>query len=62
MFDNGYVVIAELTPLDGVNRYEKVSGIFETFQEAQDEAYEYDMNHPELSLFGYNIAVVEQSL
>ena len=61
MFDVGYVVIAELTPLHGVNRYEKVSGIFESFQEAQDEALEYGINHPHLFLFGYNIAVVEQS-
>ena len=57
MFDVGYVVIAELTPLHGVNRYEKVSGIFESFH----EALEYGINHPHLSLFGYNIAVVEQS-
>ena len=46
MFSDGYIVIIEefcgFPP-------EKVSGIFETREEAEDEAFEYGENNPYLS-------------
>lgn len=55
MFSDGYIVIIEdfcgFPP-------EKVSGIFETREEAEEEAYEYGMNYPYLADF---LEVVEES-
>ena len=55
MFINGYIVIIEDFP--GFPP-EKVSGIFETREEAEEEAYEYGMNYPYLADF---LEVVEES-
>tara|TARA_R100000656_G_scaffold93149_1_gene67483 strand:+ start:174 stop:398 length:225 start_codon:yes stop_codon:yes gene_type:complete len=46
MFDVGYVVVIEDFPGFPL---EKVSGIFETREEAEDEAFEYGENNPYLS-------------
>ena len=55
METNGYIVIIEefcgFPP-------EKVSGIFETRKEAEEEAYEYGINYPYMADF---LEVVEES-
>ncbi len=55
METNGYIVIIEDFP--GFPP-EKVSGIFETREEAEEEAYEYGMNYPYMGNF---FVVVEES-
>ena len=55
MFSDGYIVIIEDFP--GFPP-EKVSGIFETREEAEEEAYEYGENNPYMSDF---LEVVKES-
>ena len=54
MFNTGYVVI--IKDFCGFPP-EKVSGIFETREEAQDEAYEYGVNNPYFADF---LTIVEE--